>query len=196
MEAFIIPLVLVLAVGGGYAISLILAVRLRAAGGDLLSSRWSADGDGLRVELSIDRGPRRAIVDTITMERKLAEASLVQPPNGFLAAAVAPPPSFEDFEPDLDELAGDHPGGDIPEAAVERERRRQYDEWQRLHDAAAARTITWRGRLRVRRGEPSVLHIPMRPDLARGGLITFGVRYRIGLVGSSDAHALRLDNPR
>jgi hypothetical protein len=145
--------------------------------------------EGLLVKLSVS-GFRAAMVDGISMPKPFAVAAGASAPSGFISSLPDPMPKLEDFEPDLDELVHKYESGTPPEEKIMEETRRQYEEAVELRRRREAEQVSWTGAIRVSRGKPKTLLLPMTEVENAKGRITFGYSYRVGLLSGNSAASL------
>jgi hypothetical protein len=188
-------LVVIGLLGLAFLLSLRAALKLPASStGDLRAEAREATDQGLPLILTVS-GPRSVMIDRISVSRSLVAAAGASPPPGFELTGDEPVPDIESFEPDLDELGQRYEPDAPPDSAIAEETRRQYEETVALRRAWKAEYVSWTGTLRVKRGAPATLLVPMTAPEKATGEIVFAYSYRIGLLSGSSATTLICEGP-
>jgi hypothetical protein len=152
----------------------------RGPGLDIQVIHDSPCDDRMVLELITEPGVRSARVERIILQRRFAARVLAQPPQGFRERHPAPPPSYDTFEPDLDQVINRR--GVVDPRTIEAEKRRQHTDLVNSWADMCEAMVTWEGRLTVRRGCACRLVVPMRTDVAAMGRISVIYSYRVGLL--------------
>jgi hypothetical protein len=159
----------------------------RATSGEALAAQVLHDPaheNWMVLELVAGPGSRAVSVERIIVDREFAARVLAQPPRGFRERHPVPPPSYDAFEPDLTDM---RQPGVVDPRTIEAEKRRQHTDLLKSWADMCEATVTWEGRLTVRRGVPQRLLVPMRTDVAATGRITIIHSYRVGFTRTTSA---------
>lgn len=140
----------------------------------------NSDTNVLNVRFDVNNG-RRIVVNSISIDRNLAEALEAKAPSGFKEIQYTMP-NEKDFEPDLSVLLDQHDESRITEDMIQEETRKQYQASLRVSEDFKSTTINWTGHFTIEKGKRNILSIPVKATGPAQGRISFSYRLSSGFM--------------
>lgn len=138
------------------------------------------DTNILNIRFDVNKG-RQIVVNSISIDRNLAEALKAKAPVGFKEIQHTMP-NEKDFEADLSVLLDEHDESQITEDMIQDETKKQYQESLRVSDEYKSTTINWTGHFTIEKKKRNILSIPVNAIGPAKGRISFSYRFRSGFM--------------
>lgn len=163
-----------------FFVNLLLSIRQIPKKGIQAQILEPQESGALRISLTRSGLKRKVILDSIIIDRNLAEAMQATPPAGFREDGIQFPKE-EDFEGDLTILTDEKKIDEITLKEIQEEIKKQFEEENQITRDLNERAIVWRGSLLMPPGEDIIVCIPRISKCKAAGKIIFSYQYTGGL---------------